>query len=74
VEGLVLKCGGNTFSYVGKQKLSSKAALHFHLVSRSQPFRFLNTLDKFVSYFIGRKVAGSPVELLQLLAASAENR
>lgn len=35
-----------------------RAVLHFHLVSRSQPFRFLNSLDKFVSYSIGRKVAG----------------
>lgn len=50
--------GENTFSLVGKQKLSSKAAvLHFHLVSPFSTLYISESLDKFVSYSIGRKVS-----------------
>jgi len=46
--------GGNTFSLVGKQKLSSKATvLHFHLVSRSPTLCISEFAISFRSYSAG---------------------
>lgn len=65
MESLVREHRGNTFSLISANRnfrARPPFVLHFHLVFRSQPFKFLNSLDKFVSYSIGRKVAGEPNE------------